>query len=382
VTTQGLTATHHRSRLIEHAQRADTVRGVFGAASERLRRLVPFDAAAWLATDPATGLPTSPTRTENMGHFGGREACLAVWELEFLVEDVNLFIELARSERPAAGLRMATQDRPARSPRYRCILRPHGFGDELRAVLRADGSPWASVSLFRAEGRPAFDARERDLVAGLSSPLGEAVRDHARPVAAPAGHTADHGPGLMLFDPGGRLISVNDDALAWLDELADELREDTSSGIGLPIVVVSTLVRARAIAAERDHRTARARLRAGASGRWLVCHASCLRDLDGEIGNTALVIEPAKASEIAPIITHAYGLTRREQEITQLIARGFNTAGIAGRLHLSGHTVRDYVKAIFDKVGVSSRGELVATIFEEHSRPLHLDPTGVERLEH
>jgi len=27
------------------------------------------------------------------------------------------------------------------------------------------------------------------------------------------------GPGLMLFAPTGELISVNDDALAWLDEL-------------------------------------------------------------------------------------------------------------------------------------------------------------------
>jgi hypothetical protein len=45
-------------------------------------------------------------------------------------------------------------------------------------------------------------------------------------------------------------------------------------------------------------------------------------------------------------------------------------------LHLSAHTVRDHVKAVFDKVGVSSRGELVAKLFAEHYAPLHLDPSG------
>jgi hypothetical protein len=42
--------------------------------------------------------------------------------------------------------------------------------------------------------------------------------------------------------------------------------------------------------------------------------------------------------------------------------------------------VRDYVKVIFDKVGVSSRGELVAKLFAEHYAPIHLDPEGHERL--
>ena len=139
-------------------------------------------------------------------------------------------------------------------------------------------------------------------------------------------------------------------------------------------------MQARAIAARREHGTARARLRSNVSGRWLVCHASCLRDAEGNLGDTALIIEPATAAEIAPMIAQAYELTRREQQITGLVARGFGTAGIAGRLHLSTHTVRDYVKAIFDKVGVSSRGELVARLFAEHYAPIHLDPSSRDRV--
>jgi DNA-binding CsgD family transcriptional regulator len=92
------------------------------------------------------------------------------------------------------------------------------------------------------------------------------------------------------------------------------------------------------------------------------------------------VIEAAQAAEIAPIVVEAYELSPRERQITELIARGAGTAEIAERLHLSSHTVRDYVKAVFDKVGVSSRGELVARLYAEHYAPLHLDPSGLERI--
>jgi DNA-binding CsgD family transcriptional regulator len=86
----------------------------------------------------------------------------------------------------------------------------------------------------------------------------------------------------------------------------------------------------------------------------------------GVEGSLAVVIEPAKASEIAPIILKAYELSPREQEISCLLGRGLTTIEIAHRLYLSPHTVRDYIKSVFDKVGVSSRGELVARIFAEH----------------
>jgi DNA-binding CsgD family transcriptional regulator len=93
------------------------------------------------------------------------------------------------------------------------------------------------------------------------------------------------------------------------------------------------------------------------------------------------VIERARLSEIVPIIAEAYELSPRERNITQLVARGLGTTDIAARLHLSGYTIRDYLKAVFDKVGVSSRGELVAKLFAEHYAPVHLDPQGLERVE-
>ena len=73
--------------------------------------------------------------------------------------------------------------------------------------------------------------------------------------------------------------------------------------------------------------------------------------------------------EIAPLIADAYGLTKREAEITQLVLRGLSTAEVSGELHITPNTVRDHFKAIFDKVGVRSRRELVGQVFAQHYQP-------------
>ena len=81
------------------------------------------------------------------------------------------------------------------------------------------------------------------------------------------------------------------------------------------------------------------------------------------------MIEPAPAATLAPRIAEAYELAPRELEVTQQLARGRSTAEIATDLCLSPHTVRDYVKRVLQKVGASSRGELVATLFATRALP-------------
>jgi DNA-binding CsgD family transcriptional regulator len=64
-----------------------------------------------------------------------------------------------------------------------------------------------------------------------------------------------------------------------------------------------------------------------------------------------------------------YELTQREQQVTQLLVRGLAIDEIAQTLWLSRHTVRDHVKAIFSKTGVTSRPELTAKLFAEQFLP-------------
>jgi DNA-binding CsgD family transcriptional regulator len=89
-------------------------------------------------------------------------------------------------------------------------------------------------------------------------------------------------------------------------------------------------------------------------------------DPDAEV---AVVLEPARAGELAPLIADAYGLTERERVIGEHVAHGLPTGDIAAREHISPWTVQDHVKSVFEKVGVRTRGELVAPIFFEPTAP-------------
>ena len=61
----------------------------------------------------------------------------------------------------------------------------------------------------------------------------------------------------------------------------------------------------------------------------------------------------------------AYGLTARERDVCREVMAGHSTMDIAGRLFISANTVQDHLKSVFSKVGVRSRGELVARLRPE-----------------
>ena len=333
---------------------------MFDGLSGLLGAHVPFDGALWFATDPATLLATCPARIENVeaGH------CATFWPREFMVEDTNLFRDVARGVQPAVTLHTATDRRPARSARWREFLAPQGYDDEMRVVFRSGDLVWGIAALFREKGRPSFDARETGLAAAVSGPVAQFMRGHSL-VQRQGERQRRDAPGMITFAATGELISLNEEATEWLAELPVGHGGSEAAGLKMPIEVLTVVARARAITQGTEHGVARLRVRSRA-GRWLVLHASALRDTSDRISSIALVIEPAQAVDIAPIIVEAYQLTVREQQITQLISRGLATGEIAARLYLSAHTVRDHVKAIFEKVGVSSRGELVAQLFAEH----------------
>jgi DNA-binding NarL/FixJ family response regulator len=160
---------------------------------------------------------------------------------------------------------------------------------------------------------------------------------------------------VQLANPAGQ---------QWLDQLRGGDRDQYH----LPVVIQAVASRARLAAAGNatGDATARARI-ATPSGRWLLVRGSMLGQ--GPDARAAVILEPAPAPELAPLIAAAYGLTDRERLVTQLVAQGHSTNDIADRLHLSAYTVQDHLKSIFDKVGVSARGELVARLFFDHYEP-------------
>jgi DNA-binding CsgD family transcriptional regulator len=66
--------------------------------------------------------------------------------------------------------------------------------------------------------------------------------------------------------------------------------------------------------------------------------------------------------------TSAVELTRREQEVADLVARGLSNAAVARELYLSPATVATHISHILEKLGFSSRVEIAAWIVERRLR--------------
>lgn len=75
--------------------------------------------------------------------------------------------------------------------------------------------------------------------------------------------------------------------------------------------------------------------------------------------------------------TGADSLTKREIAVVHLVAEGLTNREISRHLQLSEHTVRNYLFRIFDKLGISSRVELVLFLFNQRdSDPLRWSAGG------
>jgi DNA-binding CsgD family transcriptional regulator len=283
-------------------------------------------------------------------------------------EDAVKFARLARGRSPVGTLGAATRGELARSPRYQEILAPMDLGDELRAALVVGSKCWGFMCLHRERSSPNFTPAEAAFLAKLTPHVAEGLRTALLIGDARVASPPPDGPGLLLLGDDLSLAAVTPAAEGWLTEVA---MSDWPSSSELPEAVYA--VAARLLALERGSGHAlpdlmpRTRLRT-ASGRWLVLHASRLRAADTE-GRIAVIFEEARPAEIAPLIVDAYGLTKREGEITKLVLRGLSTAEVSGELHITPNTVRDHFKAIFDKVGVRSRRELVGQVFAQQYQP-------------
>ena len=61
-------------------------------------------------------------------------------------------------------------------------------------------------------------------------------------------------------------------------------------------------------------------------------------------------------------------LTQREEDIVYLVAEGMRNREIAAELKLSEHTIRNYLFRVFEKLGISSRSELILYTLEQRRR--------------
>lgn len=334
----------------------------------RLRRVVPFDAYCASTVDPATNLMTHGI-AEGFGEDDNGESGNVFLDRIYFEEDLDQISAMVRERRPVQLLSETTGGRLERSLRYRELLGPQGFGHELGSAF-IEGGLWGGMDLMREAGGRDFSAREIELVRRVAPLVGAGLKAAALRSGAIAGQEGPDLPGVLTLDRAGNVLSHTPDARRWLEDLEDLHPAWRESEPPIPVrMVASALRRALAPASDGDvNLVPRVRVRSR-SGRWLTLYGSLTEPEDGRPSETVVVIEPARAEDVAWLSVASYGLSAREEEIVRLLACGFSTRQISGELYISEYTVQRHLQNAFEKVGVRSRRELLKRLFFENLLP-------------
>ena len=319
-----------------------------------LRKLVGFDVAFFAVADPETLLFTAAFADEPLVESGP-----LFMANEFgAIADVNRFADLALAPDPVTSLDRATAGEWKASPRWREIMDPLGMGDEARAALRVGDTTWGFLCLHRY-GAAGFSAEDMRRLRSVTAHMGEALR---RRLTLTTEADPDAGTGVqgLVVVRDDRIVALGGAAERWLEEIADR---PVVPGDPLPLPLLAVARRLENLEAGALTDLPAAVRLTTAGGVLLTVHATRLRDATGA-DSIALSLRPAGSAERAPLLLAAHGLTPAQRRVAQLVLRGYTTRQIVVDLRISEHTVQDHLKAVFDKVGVRSRRDLVTAVMQ------------------
>ncbi|MBI3621881.1 MAG: helix-turn-helix transcriptional regulator [Nitrospirae bacterium] len=170
-------------------------------------------------------------------------------------------------------------------------------------------------------------------------------------------------PGLLLFNAAGRLLSANPSADALLPARHRQPVMRTVRTV-LRTQVATAPWAATATGAPvgpLDHTVMRSGTRTLGLQTFWINH-----QVDGSQPLVAVLIE-----RIAPVragraglgkAQRRFGLSPREMDVVEALRNGMSDKEIASSLGIGFETVRDYLKAIRRKLGVSTRTAIISTI--------------------
>lgn len=320
-------------------------------AAAILRRAVGFDWWCWPLADPGAGLPT---------RYAGVDAPVDQHQRHFarlLPHSWGACGPQKRSDDcPSAAIALSAETRGdlRRDLIWREMLGPAGSGDVLNVALAADGVGWGQLHLGRDGSARAFGNDETEFLAVLAPMFAARVRNGLRAGRTHEGPDAD--PGTIIVDQDLSLVAATDQAWRWIERLRMSAPNKADP---LPGFIYAAATRVAASPA-RPPQPAMVRLQ-DADGRWVVVRVAPLTHGPKAGSGYAITLEAARSEDLAPLLMRAWVLTPREREVAGLVIDGLSTGDIAAALFISAHTVRDHLKAIFGKVGVSRRSDLVAT---------------------
>ena len=316
-----------------------------------LRSSVSIDAAFFATVDPTTLLFTSALAEEPLASVTAQ-----FLDNEYGRDDVNKFARLAASADKVGSLDGATGGNRSSSARYSEVLAPLGLGDEIRVALAVGGLCWGVLCLHRSASASGFDAADLDLVRRVAPDLAKGLRRSFTLYPTATG-VPTVGPGIIILNHDLEIVSLNPAAEKLLTEIVDA---DWPAHLDLPVAVYA--VAAAGLAGDHPGEATPqsvTRLRR-ACGDWITVNVSSLRG--GADGQMAVILDSADTGHVSSLILAAHGLTPAQSRVVALVLQGRSTPSIVDELQISANTLQEHLHAVFDKLGIGSRRELVAAL--------------------
>lgn len=312
-----------------------------------IRDSLPFDAYAWLLTDPETWVGTAP-----LADTPSLTDLPTLIRLKYLTP-TNRWTSLPSNT--AMTLVGATGGNRATSRVWDELLAGYGVNDVVSTVFRDQFGCWAFLDLWRLVG--SFTAGECGLVADLARIATPALRRSLAPTFAVGSgrHDPQGEPVVLLLSDDLQPLTQTPRTDAYLRSLLPTDADRIPVPAGAYNVAAQLLAREQGV--DPHPPSARVFLR---DGPWVTLRAARMIGASPGPGPIAVSIEPTPPTERTGLYARVIGLSDRETELLNHLVAGIDTRELARRLFVSQHTVQDHLKSVFAKADTRSRRVLIA----------------------
>jgi DNA-binding NarL/FixJ family response regulator len=306
----------------------------------------------------------------NLSADTGALYCDTYGAMDPIADRISRYLAASRSARAARSDDVLPSERILfDSPFYAEFMRPRNLRHVLSVRLALAGRRLGRLNLYRPRGERGFstqDAANASLLAPLVSVALERAcqADLARIQERIIDELTAAVPrrAIVVLDREFRVTHLSKNAVAYLQAVAPAGYAATvGSGSSLPVSVAG---RCRALSGSEGF-VARGQ------------DFAVLRAAAGELMKFTLIRAASPTASVGyflDIRPHANGkgqdatfaLSRREQEVVDMIACGLRNAEISDKLCISPYTVNNHLRSIYGKLGVTSRTQMLARLGERN----------------
>ena len=316
------------------------------AVLHELRAAIPFDAFAWLLTDPVTCVGSSPVAEVPVVSDLSR-----VIRAKYLTT-ANRWTSLTPGVPATLVGSTGGGDRAGDDP-WRSMIAVYGIRDVASMVLRDAVGCWGFIDLWRRSG--AFEPDECRTLGALCGLVTPQLRRALLPTFALPSTVDLNGPAVLILADDLTIVGQTGHSEGYLRAL---LPADAGRTV-VPAAALNVAAQLLAVEAGVDDRPPQARVHVPGRS-WVTTSAARVSAATSHRPTIAVSIEPTPPAERAELYGRIAGLTERETDVLDTVVAGHDTRHAARLLKISEHTLQDHLKSIFTKTGTDSRRVLTA----------------------